>query len=205
MVGIFEGWTEGEVLGLLSVPTGYASGTALSDMATYSGKTLATLGVTPGTYVWTWGNGANQKFTLQIPPAPPPPTPTPSPTSTPTGPPIVATNPATNVAGFSATLNGTVNPNGLSTAVHFDYGITTNYGFSTATQTYQGSTTQNVSANVSGLTAGATYHFRIVASNSAGTTYGADRSFTTPAARAVVADFNGDSFSGLCASANEPA
>ena len=119
--------------------------------------------------------------------------PTPSPTSTPTGPPIVATNPATNVASFSATLNGTVNPNGLTTAVHFDYGITTNYGSSTATQTYQGSTTQNVTANLSSLTAGATYHFRIVASNSAGTTYGADRSFTTPAARAVVADFNGDS------------
>ena len=37
--------------------------------ATYSGKTLATLGVTPGTYVWTWGTGANQNFTLQIPPA----------------------------------------------------------------------------------------------------------------------------------------
>ena len=111
----------------------------------------------------------------------------------PTGPGIVATNPATNVASFSATLNGTVNPNGLTTAVHFDYGITTNYGSSTATQTYQGSTTQNVTANLSSLTAGATYHFRIVASNSAGTTYGADRSFTTPAARAVVADFNGDS------------
>ena len=48
---------------------GYVSGTALSDMAIYSGKTLATLGVTPGTYVWTWGTGANQNFTLQILPA----------------------------------------------------------------------------------------------------------------------------------------
>ena len=38
-------------------------------MAIYSGKTLATLGVTPGTYVWTWGAGANQNFTLQILPA----------------------------------------------------------------------------------------------------------------------------------------
>ena len=50
----------------LSVPTGYVSGTALSDSATYSGVTLATLGVTPGTYVWTWGTGANQNFTLKI-------------------------------------------------------------------------------------------------------------------------------------------
>ena len=45
---------------------GYVSGTALSGSATYSGATLATLGVTPGTYVWKWGTGANQNFTLQI-------------------------------------------------------------------------------------------------------------------------------------------
>jgi hypothetical protein len=45
---------------------GYVSGTALSDMAIYSGQTFATLGVTPGTYVWKWGTGANQNFTLQI-------------------------------------------------------------------------------------------------------------------------------------------
>ncbi len=51
----------------ISVPTGYVSGTFLSDSATYSGTTLATLGVTPGTYVWKWGTGANQNFTLQIP------------------------------------------------------------------------------------------------------------------------------------------
>src|SRR5207248_2671894 len=50
----------------LSVPRGYVSGTFLSDRATYSGATLATLGVTPGTYKWTWGTGANQNFTLQI-------------------------------------------------------------------------------------------------------------------------------------------
>ena len=42
-------------------------GNFLSNSATYSGKTFATLGVTPGTYVWTWGTGANQNFTLQIP------------------------------------------------------------------------------------------------------------------------------------------
>src|SRR5436189_1661674 len=53
----------------LIVPRGYVSGTFLSDSATYSGKTFATLGVTPGTYVWTWGTGANQNFTLQIGPA----------------------------------------------------------------------------------------------------------------------------------------
>ena len=50
-------------------------GTALSDSATYSGTTLADLGVTPGTYVWTWGTTANQNFTLEIPSFPPPPPP----------------------------------------------------------------------------------------------------------------------------------
>src|SRR5437588_2587119 len=42
------------------VPTGYVSGSALSDSATYSSASFATLGVTPGTYVWKWGTGANQ-------------------------------------------------------------------------------------------------------------------------------------------------
>jgi hypothetical protein len=67
MVGISVApfWFEGFHL---SVPKGYVSGTALSDMAIYSGETFATLGVAPGTYVWKWGNGANQNFTLQIEP-----------------------------------------------------------------------------------------------------------------------------------------
>lgn len=50
----------------LVVPSGYASDTALSDTATYTGQTLASLGVTPGTYTWTWGTGADQNFTLII-------------------------------------------------------------------------------------------------------------------------------------------
>ena len=41
-------------------------------------------------------------------------------THTPTGPRIVSTNPATNVSNFSATINGTVNPNGLTTAVYLN-------------------------------------------------------------------------------------
>jgi hypothetical protein len=50
----------------LLVPQGYASGAALSDSMTFNNATFASLGVTPGTYVWTWGDGANQNFTLQI-------------------------------------------------------------------------------------------------------------------------------------------
>jgi len=100
-------------------------------------------------------------------------------TFTTTGPPVVATNPATNIASFSATLNGSVNPDGLSTTVRFQYGRTTSYGSTTTNQTKSGNTTQNVAVNISGLAAHKTYHFRIVATNSNGTTYGADRTFTT--------------------------
>jgi hypothetical protein len=63
-------WSEslwgGALLGLLDVPTGYVSGNFLSDSSTYYQATFTTLGVTRGTYVWTWGTGANQNFTLQI-------------------------------------------------------------------------------------------------------------------------------------------
>jgi hypothetical protein len=100
-------------------------------------------------------------------------------TLTPTGAPGVTTNPATNVASFSATLNGSIYPHGLTTTVYFQYGTTTGYGHTTASQTKTGNTYQSVSATISGLTASTTYHFRIVATNSAGTTYGADRTFTT--------------------------
>jgi hypothetical protein len=96
-----------------------------------------------------------------------------------TGAPVVTTNLATNVARSSATLNGTVNPNGLSTTVRFQYGSTTSYGSTTPIQTKSGNTTQNVAANISGLAANTTYHFRIVATNSGGTRYGSDKTFTT--------------------------
>jgi N-acetylneuraminic acid mutarotase len=96
-----------------------------------------------------------------------------------TGPPIVTTNPATLIASFSATLNGSLNPDGLTTSVHFQYGTTTNYDFTTANQSYTGITNRNVSASISGLIASTVYHYRIVATNSAGTTFGGDRMFTT--------------------------
>jgi hypothetical protein len=100
-------------------------------------------------------------------------------TFTTTGPPAVTTNPATNVASSSVTLNGSVNPHGLSTTVRFQYGRTTSYGSHTANQTKTGNTTQSVTRNISGLAANTKYHFRIVGTNAAGSRYGADRTFTT--------------------------
>src|SRR5439155_1316352 len=96
-----------------------------------------------------------------------------------TGPPVVITNPATYIASHSATLNGSVDPHGLSTTVHFEYGTTTAYGHNTANQNKTGNTYQNVTANISGLAANTRYHFRMVGSNGAGTTNGSDRTFTS--------------------------
>src|SRR5205823_9146427 len=92
---------------------------------------------------------------------------------------VVSTNSATKVTSSSATLNGAVNPTGLTTSVHFEYGLTTSYGLSTASHNYTGNTTQNVSANITGLSPNTTYHFRIVGTNNGGTSHGADRTFTT--------------------------
>jgi hypothetical protein len=50
----------------IDVPQGYVSGTSLSSSATFDSATLASLGVTPGTYTWTWDSGANS-FVLEIP------------------------------------------------------------------------------------------------------------------------------------------
>src|SRR6266403_1184767 len=100
-------------------------------------------------------------------------------TLSPTGPPVVITNRATYIASYSARLKGTVDPHGLTATVYFQYGTTTSYGLTTAIQSKTGNTYQNVAADISGLAASTTYHFRIVATNSAGTRYGADRTFTT--------------------------
>ena len=95
--------------------------------------------------------------------------------------PSALTQPATNVTSTGATLNGTVNPSHLSTTVTFEYGTTTGYG-STATASQSpvtGSAITNVNADISGLTQGTTYHFRVKAANSLGTVYGSDLSLTT--------------------------
>jgi hypothetical protein len=60
MVGLFESFTT------LFVPVTYVSDSALTDGAIYDTATFASLSVTPGTYVWTWGTGADQSFTLFI-------------------------------------------------------------------------------------------------------------------------------------------
>ena len=100
-------------------------------------------------------------------------------TLTATGPPVVMTNAATNITASSATLNGSLDPHGLTTTVFFQYGTTTNYGSATAMQSQTGNTYRNITANINGLTPHTTYHFRMVATNAGGTRMGSDRTFTT--------------------------
>ncbi|MGA3066494.1 MAG: PEP-CTERM sorting domain-containing protein [Tepidisphaeraceae bacterium] len=52
---------------VLYLPVGYVSGDALSDSSTFANSTLASLGVTPGSYAWTWGSGSTaDSFRLDI-------------------------------------------------------------------------------------------------------------------------------------------
>ncbi|MFZ4399428.1 MAG: choice-of-anchor J domain-containing protein [Bacteroidales bacterium] len=97
--------------------------------------------------------------------------------------PVVSTLAASSITLTNATINGIVNPNGLATTYYFQWGTTISYGYST-TITSAGAGTSNiaVSSNITGLLAGTTYHFRLVATNSDGTSNGNDFSFTPGAA-----------------------
>ena len=104
--------------------------------------------------------------------------------------PAVVTKAASSISQTTATVNGTVNPNGGEvTSCKFDYGTTEAYGKSVPCSSLPGSGTSAVavSASVKSLSAHTTYHFRIVATNAGGTSTGADQTFETlPDAPTVV-------------------
>lgn len=93
----------------------------------------------------------------------------------------VATGDVTGITGTTATLTGTVNPRNLQAAVAFEYGLTNTYGSQvTADQSpINGSANQAVSASITGLLPATTYHYRVIATNSNGTSFGSDRTFIT--------------------------
>lgn len=93
--------------------------------------------------------------------------------------PTVETLAASSLSSSGATLNAAVNANSNSTAVTFQYGLTTSYGTTVnAAQTpINGNNETAVSANITGLVPGTTYNYRVVATNALGTTIGANRTF----------------------------
>jgi hypothetical protein len=94
--------------------------------------------------------------------------------------PAVVTGAATSVTPTSATLNGSVDPNGRATTWFFEYGTSTSYGTRTAVKSAgSGTRATQVNASVTRLRTGVTYHYRLVATNASGTTVGRDRTFST--------------------------
>ncbi len=104
--------------------------------------------------------------------------------------PAVVTGEASSVTQTSVSANATVNENGgRASGCHFEYGPTTSYGSSAPCSALPGlgNSPVAVSAPLGSLSANATYHVRIVAANSGGTSTGDDQTFTTlPDAPTVV-------------------
>ena len=94
--------------------------------------------------------------------------------------PSASTGPTTSTGATTATVTGSVNPGGAATTWYVEYGTSTSYGSKTApVGAGSGTSTSSVSAKLSGLTDGTTYHYRLVATSSAGTSHGGDAVFTT--------------------------
>ncbi len=102
---------------------------------------------------------------------------------------VATTEPATSVAMSSAVLNGVANPTNPNSAYTFQYGTSASYGQTTPAHAI-GTGSQNVSASVTGLQPGTTYHFRLLVvegSYPAQPHYGADLTFTTTGTANAVA------------------
>jgi hypothetical protein len=97
--------------------------------------------------------------------------------------PATAAIAASNITAGAATLNGSVNDNGVAvSAVTFEFGTTTGYGTSLAaapSTVAAGTGTTSISVGIAGLLPGTLYHYRVDAAYAGGTTLGADMTFTT--------------------------
>ncbi len=116
--------------------------------------------------------------------------------------PVVVTGSATGITNNGATLNGTVNPNGLATEAWFEWGTSATLATfdNTTKQAFAaGTTVQSVSASIPGLTFGTTYYFRMVASNSTGVSKGAIGNFSTSTQRPTVTTLAADNLAATSA------
>jgi hypothetical protein len=96
--------------------------------------------------------------------------------------PVLGTVSASDLQGVSATLLGSVDPEALATTYFFEYGTQASLAGATKTPASpagQGTESRQVRATISSLSPNTTYHYRLVASNSSGTTTGSTATFTT--------------------------
>jgi NHL repeat len=102
--------------------------------------------------------------------------------------PAISEQASSGVTGFAATLTATVNPGNAHTTFHFVYGTTSAYGqtFSPDGDAGSGFVGLHVTETIAGLQPGTTYHYALIATNSAGSEQGPDETFTTLAASAPV-------------------
>ncbi len=97
-------------------------------------------------------------------------------------PPIPVTGPANSITTTTATLNGTINPDGAATSGSFVWGLTSAYGNSTPIpQLPAGLGAVAVSGSLSLLSSRTVYHYAILAANLTGTAQSADMTFETEA------------------------
>ena len=103
-------------------------------------------------------------------------------------PPTTTTDPASNITEQTATLNGTGTSNGASSTITFTWGTSSTLSSGNNVTAAQQSplaasaTSAPVTLNITGLTGGTTYYFRVTITNSNGTANGVILSFTTPVA-----------------------
>ena len=96
--------------------------------------------------------------------------------------PTVTTGAASAITTTTATLAGTIPANGCSAVTAYGVEYSTTNGFPNGSGTPVASTNLsgiNFSSNVSGLTAATVYYYHAYATNSGGTAYGAQQTFTT--------------------------
>ena len=159
------------------------SNTATQIVATAPAGVVGTVDITVTAAGGTSSTGPADRYSYMAPPPPPPPTTKPS---------VLGSN-GSSSASAAAGFTGDVNPGGLPTTAHFEYGLDSRYtSASTSGPVYDQSTPNQavgsdfsshpITESVSGLVPNALYHVRLVATNSAGTTLGPDVTFTTPKA-----------------------
>ena len=109
--------------------------------------------------------------------------------------PTVTTQAASSVSSTVATLNGTINANGVSTTVTFEYGTTMSYGSTVAAtpSPVTGTDVTAVSCALSGLTPNTTYHYRVVGTYEGGTENGSDLAFSTDVTPPTISSASRDS------------